>query len=149
MGAVKRSHHDVDIDTEGKDSWRLRNAGANPTALVAGSFIAVMETAEESPSLSSLAGMLEGKADIVLAEGFKTEEDVPMLVFSDGEEAPAAHVAGLVAGYIVPGPAPGGNARAPVFQRDDAEGVAGHIERLFREWLKRAQTAPDSRKGST
>ncbi len=73
VGAVKRSHHKVDIDREGKDSWRFRNAGANPTILASDTFMGYMERIEKPLDMNLIARQFEGKADIVLIEGFKSE----------------------------------------------------------------------------
>jgi len=73
VGAVKRSHHKVDIDREGKDSWRFRKAGANPTIIASDTFMGYMERIEKPLDMDLIARQFEGKADIVLIEGFKSE----------------------------------------------------------------------------
>ncbi len=34
VGLIKHSHHNIETDKPGKDSYRLRQAGANPTMVV-------------------------------------------------------------------------------------------------------------------
>ncbi len=125
VGAVKRSHHNIDIDKKGKDSHRFREAGANPTIITGGTFIGIMEYAAHPPDLQTLAERLKVKTDIILVEGFKGEmidgKSVPTLCFVGLEDDRVEPVAYITAD---------GNAIAssvPSFIRDDAEKIAGWI----------------------
>lgn len=75
VGLVKHSHHDFDIDQPGKDSYRLRKAGASPVVLVSShrrAVITELETGE--PTLSEqLYCFSEGSVDLIIVEGFKHE----------------------------------------------------------------------------
>lgn len=77
VGLIKHSHHDVDVDTPGKDSYELRKAGANQTMVASGRRWALMtETPDhaEEPDLAYLASRFDGdKIDLILVEGFKHE----------------------------------------------------------------------------
>ncbi|MEH6504200.1 MAG: molybdopterin-guanine dinucleotide biosynthesis protein B [Cycloclasticus sp.] len=75
VGLVKHSHHDFDIDQPGKDSYRLRKAGASPVVLVSSHRRAVItELAAEEPNLAAqLACFAVGSIDLVVVEGFKHE----------------------------------------------------------------------------
>lgn len=121
VGAIKRSHHRIDIDREGKDSHRFREAGANPVVITGGSFIGWMEKSPATATLEELRERFTGKADIIIVEGFKGEA-VPRFVFAG--ETPALPETGVV-GIITAEPASG----ASVFHRDDVDAVAAWIMR--------------------
>ncbi len=76
IGLIKHSHHHFEIDHPGKDSFRLREAGANPFMLSSKYRRAVL-TEHEIPSEPMLSDQLkhldQSALDLVLVEGFKRE----------------------------------------------------------------------------
>ena len=72
VASIKHTHHEVDVDRPGKDSWRHRAAGAERTLLVGKNQWALMGEvrANAAPGLEMQLHMLGG-ADVVLIEGFK------------------------------------------------------------------------------
>ncbi len=73
LGAVKHSHHRVEWDRPGKDSHRLREAGAEEVLLAAGGRWALFAEPPESPAFTDLLGRLDAGLDLVLVEGFGDE----------------------------------------------------------------------------
>ncbi|WHZ40688.1 molybdopterin-guanine dinucleotide biosynthesis protein MobB [Rahnella bonaserana] len=75
-GLIKHTHHDVDVDTPGKDSFELRKAGADQTMVASNSRWALMtETpGQDELSLEYLATRFDSNnLDMILVEGFKHE----------------------------------------------------------------------------
>lgn len=72
VAAVKHDAHRIELDTEGKDSWRLRAAGATDTLLVGRNQIAWMGAVDEGPSLHALVDLFCKSADLVVVEGFRS-----------------------------------------------------------------------------
>lgn len=76
VGMVKHAHHDFDIDHPGKDSHRLRKAGASQMLVASSRRWALMtenDVAAE-PRLDELLARLDGpRLDLILVEGFKHE----------------------------------------------------------------------------
>jgi len=74
IGMIKHAHHEFDIDKPGKDSYRLRKAGAQQMLIASSSRQALMtenETPQE-PRLDVLVTRLDlDNIDLVLVEGFK------------------------------------------------------------------------------
>lgn len=71
VSSIKHTHHDVEFDQEGKDSFKHRKAGADEVMLVSRHRWALFnEFADDEPELDSLIGRLSS-TDIVLIEGFK------------------------------------------------------------------------------
>ena len=73
VGAIKHDAHSFEIDHEGKDSWRLTQAGASPMVISSPEKLAVVEQGlrGEVPLDEIMARYMTG-ADLVLTEGFKT-----------------------------------------------------------------------------
>ena len=76
VGLIKYSHHNFEIDKPGKDSFRLRAAGASPVMLVSSHRRAVITEFSE-PVQPRLAQQLQlfdkTEVDLILVEGFKAE----------------------------------------------------------------------------
>jgi molybdopterin-guanine dinucleotide biosynthesis protein B len=76
VGLLKQSHHDVEIDHPGKDSHRLRHAGASPVML-ASPYRRVLITEHEDQHERGLAEELAhfpcAAVDLILVEGYKHE----------------------------------------------------------------------------
>ncbi|WP_319531444.1 molybdopterin-guanine dinucleotide biosynthesis protein B [uncultured Cohaesibacter sp.] len=75
ISSVKHAHHNCDIDKEGTDSFRHREAGSGEVALVAaGKRWAIMHECRdvEDTELGDILSRLS-PCDLVLVEGFKTE----------------------------------------------------------------------------
>ncbi|QWF71571.1 molybdopterin-guanine dinucleotide biosynthesis protein B [Methylomonas paludis] len=74
VGVIKYSHHDFDIDQPGKDSYRLRQAGAVPVLLVS-PYRRALITEFTPPRAISLAEELAAfpgtGLDLILVEGFR------------------------------------------------------------------------------
>jgi molybdopterin-guanine dinucleotide biosynthesis protein MobB len=79
---IKHSHHDFEIDYPGKDSYRLRKAGAHQL-LIASSYrqALITENVEiKEPELSSLIQQLNPNlVDIILVEGFRHDASIPKI----------------------------------------------------------------------
>ncbi len=76
VGLIKHSHHSFEIDHPGKDSHRLRLAGASPVMLVSSHRRAIMTefTQIKEPKLDDqLKAFDQSELDIILVEGFKAE----------------------------------------------------------------------------
>lgn len=77
IGLIKHSHHNFDIDRPGKDSYRLREAGAQ-TILLASIHRRAIITEFDPPQEPKLADQLlsidQSSLDIILVEGFKSEK---------------------------------------------------------------------------
>ncbi|MCA9490455.1 MAG: molybdopterin-guanine dinucleotide biosynthesis protein B [Myxococcales bacterium] len=86
--AVKRTHHDVDVDRPGKDSWRHRKAGASVVALVTPTRVCVVHELGEQPqpTLIEVCRSL-GPCDVVLVEGWR-DGDHPRLEVAEGQVTP-------------------------------------------------------------
>jgi molybdopterin-guanine dinucleotide biosynthesis protein B len=76
IGLIKRSHHRFEIDYPGKDSYELREAGANPV-MICSSYRRATVTDFRPPRPSRLSDELrhfdQTGLNLVLVEGFKQE----------------------------------------------------------------------------
>lgn len=74
VSTVKHAHHAFDIDREGTDSFRHRQAGATEVAIVSGARWALMHELRDAdePSMAEIVDRLS-PCDLVLVEGYKAE----------------------------------------------------------------------------
>uniref|UniRef100_UPI0035C760E5 molybdopterin-guanine dinucleotide biosynthesis protein MobB n=1 Tax=Serratia quinivorans TaxID=137545 RepID=UPI0035C760E5 len=86
VGLIKHTHHDMDVDTPGKDSYELRKAGADQTLVASDRRWALMtETPEQQPlDLQYLASRFDrSKVDMILVEGFKHEPISKIILYRE------------------------------------------------------------------
>ncbi len=82
VGIIKHTHHRMDIDKPGKDSYRMREAGAVQTLLASNKrWVLMTETPEqEEVDLYAMASQMDANLlDLILVEGFK-QESVPKVI---------------------------------------------------------------------
>jgi molybdopterin-guanine dinucleotide biosynthesis protein B len=128
VATIKHAHHKVELDTEGKDSWRYKRAGAAMSMLVTTSALQLVADAAERREPSQLAGRFLGEADVVLAEGFSHADGpkIEVLRRASGKPPRCAVGDGLIAivtdcDEVYP--------ELPHFALDDAAGVADFLLR--------------------
>ncbi|MBM7016605.1 molybdopterin-guanine dinucleotide biosynthesis protein B [Enterobacter cloacae] len=83
-GLIKHTHHNMDVDKPGKDSYELRKVGAAQTMVASNQRWALMtETPDEAPlDLAYLVSRMDHSTlDLVLVEGFKHEAVAKILLF--------------------------------------------------------------------
>jgi molybdopterin-guanine dinucleotide biosynthesis protein B len=97
IAVIKHSHHNFEIDHEGKDSFRLRQAGATPMVLVSKHRRVIIEEFENQiePTLENQITLFNPtEIDLILVEGFRnapfpkielhrTELNKPLLHLND------------------------------------------------------------------
>ncbi|MEW5791867.1 MAG: molybdopterin-guanine dinucleotide biosynthesis protein B [Pseudomonadota bacterium] len=74
IAVIKHAHHDFDADTPGKDSYRLRHAGASQTLVASHRRWALFTELPEpqEPALDVLLAQLDpARSDLVLVEGMR------------------------------------------------------------------------------
>lgn len=77
VGMIKHAHHAFDIDQSGKDSYKLRQAGARTMLIGSKKRWALMVDAEEDQQFSlqdHILRMQHDDLDLILVEGFKLEQ---------------------------------------------------------------------------
>ena len=81
VAVIKHAAHGFEIDHPGKDSWRLAEAGSDLIVLSSHRKMALIQKRKEEAPLEEIASLLEGRADIILAEGYKDSGKVQIEVF--------------------------------------------------------------------
>lgn len=77
VALIKHSHHNFEIDKPGKDSFRLRKAGAAPVMLVSRhrrAIITDLENARDPHLDEQLKFLDQSELDLILVEGFKSDK---------------------------------------------------------------------------
>lgn len=81
IGMVKHAYHDFDIDKQGKDSYKLRKAGASKMLIGAKKRWALMVDADEDQEFSlseHIMKLQNDDLDLILVEGFQLD-DIPKI----------------------------------------------------------------------
>lgn len=132
-GLIKHTHHNMDIDKPGKDSYELRKAGTAQTMVASAQRWALMtETpGEEALDLDYLVSRMDHSTlDLVLVEGFKHESVAKILLFrSDAGHEIAEltvdqHVIAVASDIPLSLP-------VPILDLNDVAGVVAFIQ----EWM--------------
>lgn len=84
VSTVKHDAHDFQMDKEGKDTWKHKNAGASAIVISNKTKYAVISDVDEEKSIFELADMLPANTDIIIAEGFKQELQNKIEVYRSG-----------------------------------------------------------------
>jgi molybdopterin-guanine dinucleotide biosynthesis protein B len=71
IATVKHDVHGFEIDREGKDSWRHKQAGASMVVLSSPQKIAVIKDLEEEQNLEEIRNLWVRDVDLILTEGYK------------------------------------------------------------------------------
>ncbi len=129
IAAIKHTHHHVELDRPGKDSWRFAAAGADIVTVAAPDRLATFERTERQPGLENLVRSLEGRVDLVLAEGFKAEEGAKILVVGK-KRLPKALAAGEYLAVVSDSDASPPGVRR--FSPNDVDGLVELLEAFAR-----------------
>ena len=73
VAAIKHDAHRFEIDHEGKDSYRLKHAGAEAVIVSSKTKIAYVGNTDRDHDLRELCAMFPIEADIVVTEGYRHE----------------------------------------------------------------------------
>jgi molybdopterin-guanine dinucleotide biosynthesis protein MobB len=71
VGAIKHDGHHFDIDKEGKDSWRMTQAGTVVTVITDSNKLAVVKQHDAVPAPEEIVDSYFSLVDIVIIEGWK------------------------------------------------------------------------------
>jgi molybdopterin-guanine dinucleotide biosynthesis adapter protein len=126
VSALKHAHCGFDVDRPGKDSFRLREAGAAQVMIVGPERWALMtELRGPAPRLAQLLASMS-VCDLVLVEGFRGEKAIPRIEVRGRDQAGPLAAAGdpdLIA-VVCDDPL---DVALPLFMRDDVAGIAAFI----------------------
>ena len=92
VSLVKHAHHEFDIDTPGKDSWRHRHAGCAEVLVTSSVRWALMHElrGDAELALADAIGHL-GPCDLVLVEGYKRAAIPKLEIWRPTLEKPPLH----------------------------------------------------------
>ena len=128
--AIKHAHESFDIDHPGRDSYRLREAGARRVVLSSPKRWALIHEFGDSPEMSFKDILSEaGTCDLILVEGFKREPFPKIELRRDGSASrqPLTGVPEIVA---VASDRPDDETESlPIFHLDDIRGISDFITR--------------------
>jgi molybdopterin-guanine dinucleotide biosynthesis protein MobB len=81
IAVAKDTHHRLDLDRPGKDSYRLAQAGAGQVLLTGPDQLALFARTPTRPPLRALARLVAPDTDLLLAEGFRDDPEPAIVVW--------------------------------------------------------------------
>lgn len=127
VSTLKHAHHDFDIDQEGKDSWRHREAGAREVMVSSERRWALMHELRGAPepTMEEIVRQMS-RVDLILIEGYKRGPHPKLEVYrkSVGKPLLALEDTTIVA-IASDAPVPG--VLRPRFALDDVAAIAAFI----------------------
>ncbi len=127
IAAIKHAGHGFDLDTEGKDSWRHKRAGASTVIVKSKTGVALFTDTDESTPLQALREQYVRNVDLILAEGWKSEDYPKIVVVRDHWGEIEVTGGGLLA-VISRQPV---DVTVPIIDPDDIETLASLVRDAF------------------
>ena len=147
IGLIKHTHHDVEQDTPGKDSFELRHAGAQQ-CLLAGPKRTIVtfehKKTQEANLYESIAHLNLAQLDLVLVEGFRDASIAKIEVHRPSYQKPLlcqqdSHIFALATDD------PNLVAPVPILDLNDAAAIAEQIVQWWQAGRLRGPAWPTSR----
>ena len=128
VATIKHAGHGFDLDTEGKDSWRHKRAGASAVIVVSKGSLAMFADVSSEIRVEELRDrFLDTTLDLVIAEGWKSGGFPKVVVIRDELGEVPVSPEGLLA--VVSNKAV--DVAVPVFHPDDVKGLTELLIRRF------------------
>ena len=128
VATIKHAGHGFDLDTEGKDSWRHKRAGASSVIVLSKGSLAMFSDISDETKIEELRDrFLDRSMDLVIAEGWKSDGYPKIVVVRDQfGEVPVSQDGLLAVVAAKPIDLP-----VPCLDRDDIPAIAELIMRHF------------------
>jgi molybdopterin-guanine dinucleotide biosynthesis protein B len=128
VATVKHAGHGFELDTEGKDSWRHKRAGASTVIVLSkGSLAMFSDVSDEIKVEEVREQFLSSGIDLILAEGWKSEGYPKIVVVRDQMGEVPVSSEGLLA-VVSNKPV---QVSVPTFDPDDIKGLTELIVQHF------------------
>jgi molybdopterin-guanine dinucleotide biosynthesis adapter protein len=128
IATVKHSGHGFDLDTEGKDSWRHKRAGASTVLVLSKGSLAMFSDVDDGIHLTDLRDrFLDRSIDLIIAEGWKSDNFPKIVVVRDQMGEVQVSSEGLLA--VVSNKKV--DAKVPLIEPDDIPTLATLIIKQF------------------
>lgn len=126
VATVKHTHKAPEMDTEGKDSWRHRAAGAKTTVLASPVRFAVISDTDKELTVEDILERFVDNVDILIVEGFKRDRYPKIEVYRGGVPEDLRCLKDPT--IIALAADKSHDVHIPLFDINDAEGITGLIE---------------------
>ncbi|MCC6140205.1 MAG: molybdopterin-guanine dinucleotide biosynthesis protein B [Nitrospira sp.] len=128
VATVKHAGHGFDLDTEGKDSWRHKRAGASSVIVMSRGSLAMFADVPEEMKVEEIRDrFLDASYDLIIAEGWKSEGYLKIVVIREQVGEVPVSPDGLLA-VVSDKPV---DLPVPVLDLNDVAGVAALIIKHF------------------
>jgi molybdopterin-guanine dinucleotide biosynthesis adapter protein len=128
VATVKHSGHGFDLDTEGKDSWRHKQAGASSVVVISKSSMAMFADVSDQMKVEEVRDrFLDASYDLIIAEGWKSEGYPKIVIVREQLGEVPVSQEGLLA-VVSDTPV---DLQVPVFDVNDVVGVAALLMTTF------------------
>ncbi len=98
VATIKHAGHGFDLDTEGKDSWRHKRAGASQVVVLSkGSLAMFADVPEELPVEEIRDRFVNDSIDLIIAEGWKSQGFPKVVVVREELQEVDVSLEGLLA----------------------------------------------------
>jgi molybdopterin-guanine dinucleotide biosynthesis protein MobB len=133
VGTIKHSRHPHPMDMPGKDSWRHKQAGAERTLFLGPECLQIVMDVHGEQSPYNLTEKYLSGLDLVIVEGFLHFEmqKIEVVRSARSTEPKSSPADGLIALASDLSPEELGGHAVPVFNLDNAEGIADFLLQHF------------------
>jgi len=139
IATVKHDVHGFEVDREGKDSWRHKQAGAHTVVISSPQKIALIRDVEKDSTLDEIRGRWIQDVDLVLSEGYKKDVQPKIEVFRKEKHKKLLctkknNLVAIISNQEF-------NVGVPCFHLEDMKGLSNFIEKEFLKPKKKKEVS--------
>lgn len=129
VATVKHDIHGFEVDREGKDSWRHKQAGAHTVVISSPHKVALIRDVEKDLTLDEIRDKLVQDVDLILSEGYKKDVQPKIEIFRKEKQKELLctkedHLVAIASNQKF-------DMGVPCFGLEDMKGLADFIEKEF------------------
>jgi len=129
VATVKHDVHGFEVDREGKDSWRHKQAGAHTVIISSPQKVALIRDVEKDSTLDEIRRRWVQDVDLLLSEGYKKDVQPKIEVFRKEKHKKLLctkkdHLVAIISNRKF-------NVGVPCFHLEDMKGLSSFIEKEF------------------
>jgi molybdopterin-guanine dinucleotide biosynthesis protein B len=129
VATVKHDIHGFEVDREGKDSWRHKQAGAHTVIISSPQKVALIRDVEKDSTLDEIRRRWVQDVDLLLSEGYKKDVQPKIEVFRKEKHKKLLctkkdHLVAIISNRKF-------NVGVPCFHLEDIKGLSNFIEKEF------------------